>query len=272
MQQQEKESVRQYWNHVPCGTGDVTYQEGSLEYFEAIAAKRDRLEPFISDYAEFGKWAGKRVLEVGCGVGSDLLRFAQAGANAVGIDLSSKSALLAKSRLRLYNCPGEVLVADAENLPFAEGEFELIYSWGVLHHTPDTGSAVHEIYRVTKPGGEVRIMLYHRHSLVALQMYVMFGLLSCRPFRNLKDIIARYHESPGTKAYTVSEVRKLFSEFQKVKVEIRLTPYDLRYRRDRYLPAWAGRLVPKCLGWFMVIRGHKPDSANQSHPERHGGI
>lgn len=254
----QKESVRRYWDDIPCGTGSIAYPEGSLEYFEAIAENRNQLEPFIAEYAQFEKWAGKKILEVGCGVGSDLLRFAKAGAQTVGIDFSPKSAFLAKSRLHAYNHQGDVLVADAENLPFKEEEFELIYSWGVLHHTPNPERAIHEIYRVTKPGGEVCIMLYHRHSLVALQLYLLFGLLAFRPFRDLKDIIANHHESPGTKAYTVAEARQMFSVFKELEIKVRLTPYDLRYKRDRYLPRWVGKLIPQRLGWFIVIRGRKP--------------
>jgi ubiquinone/menaquinone biosynthesis C-methylase UbiE len=254
----EKESVRHYWDDVPCGTGGIAYPEGSVEYFEAIAENRNRLEPFIADYAQFNRWAGKKILEVGCGVGSDLLRFARAGAQVVGIDLSPKSVSLARSRLQLHNCRGDVFVADAENLPFEKDEFELTYSWGVLHHTPNPAKAVQEIYRVTKPGGEICIMLYHRHSLVALQLYLLFGLFALRPFRSLQDIIASHHESPGTKAYSVAEARQMFSAFKELEIKVRLTPYDLRYKRDKYLPRWVAKLIPQRLGWFMVIRGQKP--------------
>jgi len=258
MRQKEKESVKQYWDNMPCGTGGITYPEGSLEYFEAIAEKRNRLEPFIVEYAQFNRWAGKKILEVGCGVGTDLLRFAQAGAHVVGIDLSPKSVFLARSRLQVHNCQGNVLVADAENLPFEKDEFELTYSWGVLHHTPNPERAIGEIYRVTKPGGEICIMLYHRHSLVALQLYLLFGVLAFRPFQGLGDIIANHHESLGTKAYTVAEARQMFSAFKDLKIKVRLTPYDLRYKRDKYLPRWVGKLIPQRFGWFMVIRGRKP--------------
>lgn len=258
MRQKDKESVRHYWDDIPCGTGGIAYPEGSLEYFEAIAKNRNQLEPFIAEYAQFEKWAGKKILEVGCGVGTDLLQFAKAGAHVVGIDLSPKSAFLTKSRLHAYNCQGNVLIADAENLPFKEDGFELTYSWGVLHHTPNPERAIQEIYRVTKSGGEICIMLYHRHSLVALQLYLLFGLFAFRPFRGLRDIIANHHESPGTKAYTVAEARQMLSAFKGLEIKVRLTPYDLRYKRDKYLPTWLSKLIPQRLGWFIVIRGRKP--------------
>ena len=258
MTEKEKVSVQRFWDDTPCGTGNIAYSVGTLEYFEEIAAKRNQLEPFIVDYAQFPRWTDKKVLEVGCGAGSDLLRFAQAGAKTTGIDLSPSSASLANSRLRLYICQGDTLVTDTENLPFKSNTFDLVYSWGVLHHTPDTERAIKEVYRVTKPGGEVCIMLYHRHSLVSLQMYLRYGLFVFRPLRSLKDILAKHHESPGTKAYTKVEVRQMFSAFDGLKVDIQLTPYDLRYGKDKYLPKWVHKLTPKRLGWFIIIRGQKP--------------
>lgn len=255
--QKEKESVQQFWDATPCGTGDISIEPATLEYFEAISDRRNKLEPFIAGYAQFNKWTVKRVLELGCGAGSDLLRFAKAGVSITGIDLSPRSASLAKTRLRIYNCQGNVLIADVEQLPFKTDSFDLVYSWGVLHHTPDTEQAIREVYRVAKPGGEICIMLYHRYSLVTLQMYLMYGLFAFKPLRSLKDILAKHHESPGTKAYTVTEVRKMFSSFEKLRIDIQPTPYDLRYGKDRYLPRWIHKLVPKCLGWFMVIRGRK---------------
>jgi SAM-dependent methyltransferase len=258
MSQEEKKSVQQFWDTTPCGTGDINIEPETLKYFEAVSERRNKLEPFIADYAQFDRWAGKRVLEVGCGAGSDLLRFAEAGARATGIDLSPRSASLTKTRLRLYNCQGNVLIADAERLPFKTDSFDLVYSWGVLHHTPDTEQSIKEVYRVTRLGGKICVMLYHRHSLVALQMYLMYGLFAFKPLRSLKDILDKHHESPGTKAYTVAEAQQMFSVFKDVKIKVRITSYDLRYGRDRYLPEWVGNLVPKRLGWFLVIRGQKP--------------
>jgi 2-polyprenyl-3-methyl-5-hydroxy-6-metoxy-1,4-benzoquinol methylase len=87
MIQEQKESVQQYWDNEPCGTSNIAYPEGSLEYFEAIADNRYNLEPFIASYARFNEWAGKKVLEVGCGVGTDLLQFARAGAHVLGVEI-----------------------------------------------------------------------------------------------------------------------------------------------------------------------------------------
>lgn len=253
-----KELVKQYWDNVPCGTGGVTYPEGSLEYFEAITQNRERWEPYINDFAQFDKWAGKKVLEVGCGAGSDLIRFAKTGADVIGIDLSSKSVALAKTRLQVYKCDGEVLEADAENIPYKNNIFDRVWSFGVLHHTPNPERAINEIYRVTKFGGEICIMLYHKYSLVSLQMYLLFGLFKFRPFRSLKDIMANHHESLGTKVYSVFDAYKMFLMFKNLEIKTVITSYDLRYKRNKFLPLWVGKFIPHQLGWHIIIKGQKP--------------
>jgi ubiquinone/menaquinone biosynthesis C-methylase UbiE len=255
--QEEKKSVQQFWDNTPCGTRDTSNESGTLQYYETIAAHRYKLEYFIPEYAQFDHWAGKKVLEIGCGAGSDLLRFAQGGAIVTGVDLSPRSAMLTKQRLLLYNCTGSILNADAENLPFKDNTYDLVYSWGVLHHTPDTEKAMGEIRRVLSPGGHICIMLYHRHSLVALQLYMMYGLFALKPHRSLEYILAHYHESPGTKAYTISEIRKMFSTFKNLEVKVQLTPYDLRYGREKYFPRGIGKFVPQNFGFFIIIRGQK---------------
>jgi len=255
--QQEKESVQHFWDTAPCGTRDVKIESGTLLYFESIAKTRYEMEYFIPLYASFDQWKGKHVLEVGCGAGTDLLQFARGGALATGMDLSPRSAALALTRLQVYGCSGSILNADAENLPFKNDTFDLVYSWGVLHHTPDTSKAISEIQRIVTPGGSICIMLYHRHSLVALQLYAMYGLLALKPFRSLEYIFANHHESPGTKAYTISEIKKMFSAFRKLDIKVQVTPYDLRIAKEKYLPRWVNKLVPRNFGFFIIIRGQK---------------
>lgn len=253
-----KELVKQYWDNEPCGTRDIPYPVGSLAYYEAIAERRDRLEPFIAEYDQFDKWKDKKVLEVGCGVGSDLIKFAQAGADITGMDFSPRSVFLAKERLELYKCSGKVDEGDAENLPYNDGVCDFVFSWGCLHHTPNLEKAISEIHRVTKSGGKICVMLYNRHSIVALQMYLLFGLFKLRPSRSVADILANHHESLGTKAYTVVEVKQMFSAFRNLRIDTRITSYDLRYGRDRYLPIWIGRVIPQRFGWNIIVRGQKP--------------
>ncbi len=149
-------------------------------------------------------------------------------------------------------------MADCEQLPFVDATFDFVYSWGVIHHTPDTDKAAREIVRVVKPGGQVTVMIYNRRSLVALQAYLVYGLLKGRPLRRIAEIIATHLESPGTKAYTVREARGLFPSLEDVSITSVVTPYDLRIGRNRYLPHWVGSIMPQSLGYFMVIQGKKP--------------
>jgi len=253
-----KRAVQEFWNASPCGTAGVSRTEDAREFFEEIEKRRYELEPFIFEYAEFARWKGKRILEVGCGTGTDLLQFLRAGADARGIDMSSRSVALARKRLSLsgFN-DGRVLLGDAENLPFPSNSFDLVYSWGVLHHTPDTAKAIAEVHRVMRPGGEIRIMLYHKWSLLSLQFYIRFGLLRARPFRSLDDIMATHQESPGTKVYTLVQLKDLFARFQNLNIQPILTPYDLQFGRRRFLPTWIQRFIPNALGYFLVVRGQK---------------
>jgi ubiquinone/menaquinone biosynthesis C-methylase UbiE len=256
----EKETVRAFWDATPCGTRDLALTPGTKEFYDAIEQHRYRMEPFIRKYARFQEWRDKRVLEVGCGVGTDLLQFARAGASVYGVDLSGRSVGLTKRRLELYDFEGDVREANAEALPFADNTFDLVYSWGVIHHTPDPTQAVREIHRVVKPAGQICVMIYHKYSLFAMQAYLVCGLLRLQPLRSLDNIIANHVESAGTRVYSRRQAVQLFQDLADLRVETILTPYDIRYGRGRYLPAWVMKLIPHALGWFMVIRGRKPHS------------
>lgn len=252
-----KEEVRHFWDKVPCGTREIEFQEGSKEYFRAIERDRDAKEPFIGDFARFQAHRGKRVLEVGFGAGTDFVRFARAGAILTGIDLTEHGARLVRQRLALEDLSAETHVGDAEHLPFEDGTFDTVYSWGVIHHTEDTARAAREIVRVVRPGGRVCVMVYHRFSLVALQCWILNALLKGRPGRTLSEVIYHHIESLGTKAYSISEAKGLFPSLSSVTVTPVLTPYDLRITRNRYWPQWVGWFVPSRLGWFLVIEGVK---------------
>lgn len=263
MSHELKEAVRRFWDERPCGTGDVAgVAEGSAEFFDALDARRYLLEGFIERYARFADQAGRRVLEIGCGAGGDLLRFARAGARVTGVDLSPHSIALARRRFELVGLPADLRVADAEALPFPDGRFDLVYSWGVLHHTPDTPCALAEAARVLAPGGRACIMLYHRHSLFALQAWLRYAFGRGHPGRSVADVLAAHVESPGTKAYTRKEAARLLvaAGFAKPVVEPVLTPWDCRIGRRRFLPGWCRRILPEGLGWFLVLRAERARS------------
>jgi ubiquinone/menaquinone biosynthesis C-methylase UbiE len=242
-----KDHVRRYWEAEPCGTSTVAAEPGTSDFFAQVEQERYRLEPFIPGFAQFARWEGKRVLEIGIGLGTDFMGFVRAGADAVGIDLTEAAVESVRARLADEGLEAELHVADAESLPFPGESFDLVYSWGVLHHTPDTEQALREVRRVLRAGGEARVMLYSRRSWVALGVWLRYGLGKAKPFRSLRGLIADHMESPGTKAYTQAELDQLFSGFDQVTFRHFRTPYDRRVGRLLV------NLLPERLGWFVGI-------------------
>ena len=253
-----KQQVKQFWEAAPCGALDAnTVEEGSLEFFEEVERQRYSGDAFMHDVVGFDQWRGQAILEVGCGLGTDLLQFARGGAEVYGIDLTEKGAGLTRKRLKLYGLHGRISVGDSERLPFESDCFDLVYSWGVIHHTPNTAAAAQEIVRVCKPGGRIMVMLYHRRSLLALQAWVFYGLLRGKPWHRPSEIIAERLESPGTKVYSPNEARELFDGIKNIRIQTIVTRYDLRVGPRAFLPSWLRHFVPQQLGWFLVVNGVK---------------
>jgi SAM-dependent methyltransferase len=159
-----KERVRAFWQAHPCGTKFTDAETGSREFFARIERHRYEKEWHIPRAADFAGAKGLRVLEIGCGIGTDGLQFARAGAIYMGVDLTDAAIELARKNFASAGLPGEFQVADAERLEFSDESFDIVYSHGVLHHTPDIRAAVKEVHRVLKPGGRAIVMLYHRGS------------------------------------------------------------------------------------------------------------
>lgn len=248
----EKTEIRQFWEDVPCGSKHANAPEGTAEYFAQVEHKRYELEPFIHRFADFEGSRGKRLLEIGVGLGTDFVQAVRAGAIATGIDLTDHSVGLVRRRLELEGLHADVLQADAEALPFADASFDRVYSWGVLMVTPDTRTAVHEAIRVLRPGGELCAMIYSRQSWVAYGLWLRYALLAGRPTRRLDEVIASHMESTGMKAYTKAQLRELFYGLENLRLDKVATPYDRRVGGPLV------RLTGDRLGWFTVIRGRKP--------------
>jgi SAM-dependent methyltransferase len=168
------EDVRRYWDNRPCNVRHGTARVGTLEWSRQVTARKYLVEPHIPAFADFPRWRGKRVLEIGCGIGTDTLEFVKNGARVVAVDLSEESLHLASDRFEVEGLlwkktygmerPVTFYCLDAEAyLPIKS--FDLAYSFGVLHHTPNPERALANIFRSLKPGGELRIMLYARFSL-----------------------------------------------------------------------------------------------------------
>jgi SAM-dependent methyltransferase len=240
-----KEAVRSHWQEDPCAAQLASSSFGSQEFYGEVAVAKDHLEPARTSFAGFADTSGQDVLEVGVGLGVDFVRFARAGALAVGVDLTEAAVESTRHLLELEGLPGEVMVADAEQLPFPDDRFDVVYSWGVLHHTPDTQRAVDEVRRVLKPGGEARIMLYALESPFAVAVWARQMVRERRPM-SARAALARGLESPGTQAFTDAEVDRMFSAFETVERRRLVTAYD------RKVVGPLARVVGH--GWQHLIR------------------
>jgi SAM-dependent methyltransferase len=222
-----KAAVREFWNQAPCGEV-YARGESERERYAALSRTRYELEPYLPEFARFAEGRGKDVLEIGVGMGCDHVEWARAGPRSLtGVDLTPAAIAHSAAHLAVYGLASKLQVADAENLPFPDASFDLVYSWGVLHHTPDTPRTIQEVHRVLRPGGLARVMIYHTHSLTGYLLWARYGLLAGRPLRGLGEIYRDHLESPGTQAFTRDEARAMFSRFADVDVRVQLNFGDL---------------------------------------------
>jgi SAM-dependent methyltransferase len=223
----QKATVRNYWDAGSCGE---IYAKGSIgeEQFRRHAEARYRLEPYISSFARFENGTDRDVLEVGVGMGADHLEWARSRPHRLaGVDLTPRAVAWTKLRLSTYGFASEIEEGDAEHLPFPDNSFDIVYSWGVLHHSPNTTQAFLEAHRVLRPGGVLRAMIYHRPSIVGLMLWARYGLARGHPNCSLTEIYARHLESPGTKGYTVAQARRLATPFGACDVRCTVSFADL---------------------------------------------
>jgi len=258
-----KDEVRKFWDSDPCG---ARYLQGGNE-FDAHARARYELEPHIPKFAQFASAAGLKVLEIGVGMGADYLEWLKAGALATGVDLSAQSLANARYRCESAGYHPHLRVADAEQLPFPSDSFDVVYSYGVMHHSPDTQRCLREAFRVLKPGGIAQIMLYHYPSLTGLMLWLRFGIWRGK---SIRQAIYDHLESPGTKTYTRAEVRSMMAGFQNIQIDQVFSPGDLllnlpseRFQSWPYRLVW--KLYPRSLlgriaqkwGLFLLITARK---------------
>jgi ubiquinone/menaquinone biosynthesis C-methylase UbiE len=261
--------VHDFWNAASCGE-DLYLPNRDNGGYQAHSLTRYQLEPFIRAFANADETLGRRVLEVGVGLGADHQLFAEAGARLAGVDLTERAVEHVRRRFNLMGLQSALHLANAEQLPFADHAFDVVYSWGALQHTPDTSRAVHEVWRVLRPGGMARVMIYHKHSLVGYMLWLRYALLIGKPWRSLSDVFAKHLQGPGTKAYTVKDARALFGAFSSVKVRTVLTHGDLLeseagQRHQGWLLSTARCLWPRTLlrtalpgsGLYMLIEATK---------------
>jgi len=169
-----KRQVQRFWQKSPCDSWFTNEPRGTVAFYRSLDEHRYKVHPRLQSAIGFEKTRGLRVLEIGCGCGSEAERFVRAGAYYTAVDLTNAALSITRRRFQLANLKGRFVQGDAENLPFPDGSFDFVYSHGVLHHTPDTPRAIREVHRVLSPGGRAVVMLYYRDSF---NYYVNLGIV-----------------------------------------------------------------------------------------------
>jgi ubiquinone/menaquinone biosynthesis C-methylase UbiE len=259
-----KDQVQNQWNNNPVGSETArSGQPHTLEWFLEVERYRYGVyAAWMPEVMEFAAHAGQQVLEVGGGMGTDLAQFAKNGAIVTDVDLSEGHLKIAQENFRVRGLTGRFVHHDAESLPFDRDSFDVVYSNGVLHHTPNTGKAVAEILRVLKPGGRVIAMFYAENSLQYWRNLVWhFGLKSGDlSSKSMADIMSRTVERTGNdarplvKVYTKSRLRALFKDFGDVQIVQRQIAPELVPRRLRRFMD----VIEKLAGWNLIVKATKP--------------
>jgi SAM-dependent methyltransferase len=246
--------VRKFWDARPCNIRHSSATVGTLQYFEEVERRKYTVEPHIPRFAEFSRWRGKSVLEVGCGIGTDAKNFAAAGADYTGIELSSESLAITRERFEVYGLRGTFIEGNIEEVSIDPPEgFDLIYSFGVLHHTPNIGRALNSICKLCGFSTEVRLMLYNANSWK--QALIDSGL--AQPEAQAGCPIAN--------SYTSTEIAELLAQngFKLVQLETaHIFPYKIedyvqgRLTKESYfeiMPAEIFEALEKKFGWHHLV-------------------
>ncbi len=249
------DQVQNFWEQGVCGSSTTIVGELkplSKEWFERIEEHRYSVEPFIHGVAQFPRHHGKKLLEVGVGAGTDHLQWARSGAICHGVDLTAEAIATTRARFDLYGFQSNLTKLDAETLPFESDTFDIVYSWGVIHHSEKPQLIIDEILRVLKPGGTFIGMLYGRHSPAVFKVWVRHALFKGKPWLSFADVVWHNIESIGTKAYTKKELAAMFASYRQVELVPLMTTYDT----TRW-PRWLSKFFPDDWGWFIGIRATK---------------
>jgi SAM-dependent methyltransferase len=260
------DDVRTYWDRRPCNIRHSVKDVGTRDYFDEVEARKYFVEPHIPDFAQFERWRDKKVLEIGCGIGTDSINFVRAGAKLTAVDISEKSLELCRKRFELYGLEADIRNADAERLSdvVVPQTYDLIYSFGVIHHTPHPERVFAELKKFCGPETELRIMLYSKWSWKVLAIILGYGKGA---FWRRDELVRTYSEAqtgcPVTFHYTFDEVRRLMGDYQVVSIEKEhIFPFVIdkyvkyQYEREWYfraLPTQVFRWLEKVLGWHTLV-------------------
>jgi 2-polyprenyl-3-methyl-5-hydroxy-6-metoxy-1,4-benzoquinol methylase len=267
--------VRDYWNARPCNIRHSPKPVGTREYFDEVEARKYLVEPHIPAFAEFEKWKGKKVLEIGCGIGTDTINFARNGAQVTAVDLTEKALEMTRKRAEVFGVADRVRAIQANAEQISESvpveSYDLVYSFGVIHHTPSPERVLDELRKYVTPSTTVKIMVYYRWSWKVLWILFVYGK---GQFWKLDELIARYSEAqtgcPVTYSYSRKSGRRLLEQhgFRVTDVSVdHIFSYNIPdYIAYRYQKVWYFRWIPKPLfralerafGWHLCLTA-KPE-------------
>jgi len=266
--------VRAFWDKQPCNIKHSSLEIGTREYFNEVEKRKYFVEPHIPRFAQFDLWRGKNVLEIGCGIGTDTINFAKIGAQITAIDISSRSVSIAKKRAKIFKLKNNIkfFVHDAEKLSkFLSTEtYDLIYSFGVIHHTPNPERLIQQFVYLSHEGTILKIMVYNHYSWRVIQIILSSGL---KIFHGLKYLIAENSEAqtgcPITYTFSKRKIRKLLEQngFFIKQISINhIFPYNIsRYQNYEYQKVWyfwwmpnsIFRILEKLIGWHICITAER---------------
>ena len=247
------DDVKKYWNDRPCNVRHSQKDIGTKEYFDEVSKKKFYVEPHILDFTMFPKWKGKKVLEIGCGLATVGINFALSGSDYTGVELSDESLALAKQRFNVYEMDGRFYSGNAEQLSsFVPVEvYDLIYSFGVIHHSPHPEKILSEIKNYMNEDSTLKIMLYAKDSW---KNYMIDAGL---------DQPEAQYGCPIANTYTKNEVVDLLEGYDIISIEQdHIFPYQIEpYKNGEYIkqpwfesmPSEIFRTLEKNLGWHLLI-------------------
>ncbi len=264
--------VHDYWNSRPCNVRHSPKPVGTRAYFDEVEQRKYFVEHHIPGFADFERWRGKKVLEIGCGIGTDTINFARHGAMVTAVDLTEKSLAIARQRAQVFGLEDRIrfVQADAEQLgdSIPPEAYDLVYSFGVIHHTPHPERVIEQIRQYTGPESTVKIMVYNRWSWKVLWILFVYGK---GQFWKLDRLIAAYSEAqtgcPVTYSYSRRDGRRLLEEhgFAVTGTMVdhifsyRIPDYvEYRYRKVwylRWIPRPLFRALERVFGWHLCLTG-----------------
>lgn len=265
------EEVKKFWDRRPCNIRHSTKPLGTREYFDEVEQRKYFVEPHIPSFAEFEKWSGKRVLEIGCGLGTEATNFARHGADLTIVELSKESLDLAKQRFAVYGLKANFILGNAEDLDIllkSEEKFDLVWSFGVIHHSPHPEKILAKCKNLLKDDGEIRMMVYSKISYKLFHLMKETGIWD---FSSLDDLISSYSEAqtgcPITYSYTIEGAKKLFSEFTILDIrKTHIFPWNVQkyviyqYETEDCFKNISDDFFEELeseLGWHMLIKAKK---------------